>query len=175
MTNIFRKNGLNNYLYLLYKMTTKFIYKCSFFESKRHKISHTDMYYQKAEHTEWVLKSAAYLNGLAKVEYIMVAANSNEYKSAVENSHLSLCEEKQVQLMKEFERYGMKECVVCYENTDWRNIGIRCRTCKNGMCEKCCCEYSLANKFECKGDETGYGGEEYMPCPICRTINTHNF
>ena len=67
-------------------MSNKFIYKCSFFESKRHRISHTDMYYEKAEHTEWVFELEDWVSGLVRVEYIMVGDYTNYYKSAVENS-----------------------------------------------------------------------------------------
>ena len=42
------------------------------------------------------------------------------------------------------------------------------------MCQVCCCEYSTANegKFKYEGDETGCAVDIYVPCPICRTINS---
>lgn len=157
-------------------MNNKFIYKVSSFETKRHKKSHTNMYFAHAEHTEWVFNSCDYLNGLAKVEYIMVAADSKYYEMAVECSNIQFWADKQKQLMKEFERYGMKECVVCYEVTKWYD-GTRCKTCKNAMCHMCCCEYMNANegKFPFQSDETGYCVEVLLPCPMCRTDNLFCF
>ena len=59
-----------------------YIYKCSFFESKRHRISHTDMYFQKEEHTRWV-----HNDPLGKVFVIKVRTDSVYYESAVDNSN----------------------------------------------------------------------------------------
>ena len=66
----------------------KFIYKISWFESKRHKISHTDMYYENAEHTKWVFETIDWFNDLVRVEYIMVGEDTMFYKVAVESSNL---------------------------------------------------------------------------------------
>lgn len=105
-------------------MSNKFIYRCSWFESKRHKKSHTDMYFENAKHTEWVFNSCDYLNGLAKVEYIMVGENTKYYEMAVGNSCLRFWEAKQVQLMDEFEKYGNKK--VEEEDDDDSKVCITC-------------------------------------------------
>ena len=71
------------FLTYYYKMDDyAFIYKCSFFESKRHTISHTDMYFNEEKHTRWVHCS----RGHATVSVIRVLKNSEEYKSAINNS-----------------------------------------------------------------------------------------
>ena len=59
-----------------------FIYKCSFFESKRHTISHTDMYFNEEKHTRWVHCSCDH----ATVSVIRVLKNSPEHESAINNS-----------------------------------------------------------------------------------------
>lgn len=155
----------------------KFIYRCSWVESKRHKKPHTTMCFEKAEHTEWVFETGDWFQDLVKVEYIMVDVNQQYYKSAVANSNIAFWEAKQVQLMKEFEKYGDKECVICYESRKWSSMGVKCKACKNSMCFECCCDYSTANqgKFQVKDDGTGYGVDEKQPCPICRTLNVFRF
>ena len=65
------------------------ICKCSWFDSKRHRKSHTDMYYKELKDTLWVFDSCDYKNGLARVEVIKVSKNTNEYDSAVNNSNIS--------------------------------------------------------------------------------------
>lgn len=65
----------------------KFIYKISWFESKRHKIPHTNMYFEKPEHTRWVFETIDWFNDLVKVEYIMVGEDTMYYKCAVECSN----------------------------------------------------------------------------------------
>lgn len=66
----------------------KYIYKCSWFETKRHSKSHTNMYFLKAEHTYWIFNSMEWFDGLVRIELIMVDENTDYYKSAVENSIL---------------------------------------------------------------------------------------
>ena len=60
----------------------KFIYKMSWFESKRHRISNCDMYFANPVHTRDGLD-----NPLCKVFYIAVDENDVYHKSAVENSN----------------------------------------------------------------------------------------
>jgi hypothetical protein len=69
------------------------------------------MYFESAKHTEWVFEMGDYLNGLARVEYIMVDENTKYYEMAVGNSNRRFWEAKQVQLMAEFEKYGNKNAV----------------------------------------------------------------
>lgn len=59
-----------------------YIYVVKSFESTRHIISHTDMYFKKAEHTYW-----AFHTPLNRVELIKVNINSVEYQMAVTNSN----------------------------------------------------------------------------------------
>jgi hypothetical protein len=58
-----------------------YIYKVSFYEDNYSNISDTDIYYLKAEHTQWAFNS----NKSVKIFYIKVLNNSVEYKSAVNN------------------------------------------------------------------------------------------
>ena len=65
------------------------IYKYGWFESKRHSVSHTDMYF----HTPSKGLDNCYFidmikEGLAKIEYIWVEEDSVYYKTAVESSAL---------------------------------------------------------------------------------------
>jgi len=64
----------------------KFIFKISWFESKRHTISYTDMYYENTEDTKWVFETTDWYNDLVRVEYIMVSDTHPCYLRAVENS-----------------------------------------------------------------------------------------
>jgi hypothetical protein len=134
------------------------------------------MYYENAEHTQWVFKDYDWHRGLIRVDYVMVKCDSNDYQSAVENSHIQFWADKQKQLMKDFKNYRIQQCVVCYETKHGCCMGVDCRTCKNAMCFKCSYEYSLANmdKFPYRRDPTdniGCGVEVLLPCPMCRTDN----
>ncbi len=72
-----------------------FIYKCSFFDSKRHTVSHTDMYYNEEKHTRWVHCTRDYTT----VSVIRVLKNSEEYKSAIKNS------QQENELVEELEQH----------------------------------------------------------------------
>ena len=65
----------------------KYIYKMSWFESKRHHKSHTDMYYLNAEDTKWVFETCPLCNHY-RVELIQVLSNSSWYGSASRNTEL---------------------------------------------------------------------------------------
>jgi hypothetical protein len=84
----------------------KYVYKCSWYESKRHKKSHIDMYYGDAEDVKWIFDTDEWFNDLVKIEYIRVCNKSNEYISASLNS--MLCNAKpdnkdlNKQIIKEF-------------------------------------------------------------------------
>ena len=81
---------------------------CSWFETKRHKIPYTRMYYEKAEHTQWVFESFDYLNGIATVKYIKVSPHSQRYSSAVLNSGLVPKTQEQKQKQEPFVRMNSK-------------------------------------------------------------------
>ena len=59
----------------------KYIFKMSWYESKRHIKSHSDMYYEKEEHTRW-----GHSNPLCRISVVVVIEDSNEYKAAIKNS-----------------------------------------------------------------------------------------
>ena len=73
----------------------KFIFKISWFESPRHRTSHTDMYFLNAKDTQWAftpcgkIRDSNFEKGFGKVEYIMVSESSHEFRSAVQNSNIS--------------------------------------------------------------------------------------
>ena len=62
----------------------EFIYKVSFYDNNRCKVSNSNMYYSKPEHTRWAFDS----HQIVKIFYIRVSEDSNEYKSALHNSKL---------------------------------------------------------------------------------------
>jgi len=84
--------------------TVEMIYKCSWFETKRHQKSHTDMYFFKAEHCGWVFGSDDYHNGLCRVELIPVLTCTVAYQSAVDNS-----EKKDERLKQHREKQQMEK------------------------------------------------------------------
>lgn len=63
-----------------------FVYRCSWFKTKRSIKSDTDMYYKEAKHTEWVFDTCDFKKGLIRVEYLPVCKASSSYESAIHNS-----------------------------------------------------------------------------------------
>ena len=59
----------------------------AWYESKRHRISHTDMYFLKEEHTRWGHECCT-TNGsdYCKIMVLKVLEDDERYKSAVKNS-----------------------------------------------------------------------------------------
>ena len=86
--------------------TVILVYKCSYFETNRHKKSHTDMYFLKAEHCGWVFSSDDYYNGLSRVELIPVLTSTFAYRSAVENSEI---EDKRLKQHREKQQMKMED------------------------------------------------------------------
>jgi hypothetical protein len=64
----------------------RYIYKCSWFDTKRHRKSNTDIFFEKVEHTKWIFEQQDWFLDLVRVEYIMVHISTPEYESAVRNS-----------------------------------------------------------------------------------------
>ncbi len=62
----------------------EYIYRISFYDTKRSRSSHTNMYYLKPEHTTWVFDRDV----IAKIFYIKVPIDSNEYYCAVKSSEV---------------------------------------------------------------------------------------
>ena len=61
------------------------VYQMSWYESKRHTKSHTDMYYLKAEHTHWAEERG---DTNCKIHYICVPVNSPYHRMAEECSQI---------------------------------------------------------------------------------------
>ena len=68
-------------------MDYAFIYRISWYESNRHRVSHTDMYYLNPEDTTWIYERC-WCNEVVKVEYIRILKNSVNYNTAYENSYI---------------------------------------------------------------------------------------
>ena len=85
----------------------EFIYMVSMYETKRHRISHTDMYFKEAKDTHWLWigdesgsGKVICSSGYGLVHYIRVKKDSVEYKSAIENSKSSEAERNKEQIAK---------------------------------------------------------------------------
>ena len=66
-------------------MEYAFIYKISWYESKKHRVSGTDMYYLNPEDTTWIYERC-WNDEVVKVEYIRVLKNSVYYSTAYDSS-----------------------------------------------------------------------------------------
>ena len=71
----------------------KYVYKVSWFESRRHKNSQTIMYFESQESVKWVFNTFEWYRDLARVEFIKVDEFSTEYESAVNNTKLNSSKE----------------------------------------------------------------------------------
>lgn len=60
----------------------KYIYMCSWFETRKHRKSHTKMYYEIAEQTNWIFDTPDWYDDLVRIEYICVMSNTKEYSMA---------------------------------------------------------------------------------------------
>lgn len=73
----------------------KWIFKYSWYHSKRHRISHTAMYFSEPSTLNCNSMFIRDLNeGLARIHYIPVSDDSPEYSSAVQNSIKEVDEKK---------------------------------------------------------------------------------
>ena len=63
----------------------EFIYKVSFYNNNRSKVSYADMYFLNPNHTKWAFDA----HQITKIFYIRVSKLSNEYDSAVKSSMLA--------------------------------------------------------------------------------------
>ena len=66
-------------------MQMKFVYKMSFYPSKRHTISHTNMYFARESDTRW-----GHHDPLCKITVIPVDEDSTEYESAMGNTRKAI-------------------------------------------------------------------------------------
>ena len=70
----------------------KFIFKLSWFKTRRHTRPHTDMYFLKKEDIEWAFNDEVRIDdpindrGYGRCEYIMVPENSDAYEMAIQSS-----------------------------------------------------------------------------------------
>ena len=66
-----------------------YIYKIGFYESKKHRISHTDLYYENPEHChEFLDCPLRNAHDIIKIEYIRVKKDTSQYQSAIQNSKI---------------------------------------------------------------------------------------
>jgi hypothetical protein len=63
----------------------EFVYKMSWFESKRHTISHTDMYFARESDTRW-----GHHNPLCTITVVAVERGTPEYESAIESTKTAI-------------------------------------------------------------------------------------
>jgi len=68
----------------------EFVYKMSWFESKRHSISHTDMYFARESDTRW-----GHRNPLCTITVVAVERGTPEYESAIRNTEEEMKAEEQ--------------------------------------------------------------------------------
>ena len=61
-----------------------YIYKMSWYDTPRHRISHTDMYFLQPHHTHW-----DFSDELCRITLIRVGIDSNEYKMAEKSRLIS--------------------------------------------------------------------------------------
>ena len=90
-------------------MDYAFIYRISLYESNRHLISNTDMYYLNPEDTNLIYERC-WNTEVVKVEYIRVLKNSVNYNTAYENSYI-------VPLRRKVKEY--------YSNLSYEEINIK--------------------------------------------------
>ena len=62
-----------------------YVYKVSCYESKRHRISDTDVYYATPQDCQWALDSLDYKQGLIQIHLIQVKQSDMKYQSAHQN------------------------------------------------------------------------------------------
>ena len=65
-----------------------YVYKVSCYESKRHRISDTDVYYATPQDCQWALDSLDYKQGLIQVHLIQVKQSDMKYQSAHQNTRM---------------------------------------------------------------------------------------
>ena len=90
--------------------TLGYIFKLSWYETKRHTVPHTCMYYLHEEDTYWVFSS----HEIYRVELILVEKTSNEWLVACENS-IKREEEYEIQSPPEPDRVNMIELIKEHE------------------------------------------------------------
>jgi hypothetical protein len=66
----------------------EYVYCCKWFDTRRHTISHTDMYYLFPNDVKWIFDTDEYLRKLVRIEYMPVCKKSPSYKSAFHNSYI---------------------------------------------------------------------------------------
>jgi hypothetical protein len=113
---------------IIFNPEMRVIYVCRFYESKRHSVSHTNMYFLKAEHTAWAL-----MDPLAKVEIIFEAMSSNIYKMAQGNSDKNdMCPERTAE-HAQFKHLFIKECACLTHGYDKCQKDVLCKECHSCM------------------------------------------
>ena len=115
------------------------IYKCSWFETKKHKKSHTNMYFLKAEHCGWVFGSDDYHNGLSRVELIPVLTCTVAYQAAVDCSKIQDECIKESKEKHQMEKEDKKKCYFCKSDDIYEEFedDYFCKDCFEDMVEEC--------------------------------------
>ena len=104
------------------------VYACRFFESKRHSVSHTDMYFLKVEHTAW-----AHLDPLSRVEVIFEPITSDIYKMAKRNSEKHDMCPNRTKEHAQFKHLFIKECECLTHGYDKCQKNVLCKECHSCM------------------------------------------
>jgi len=103
--------------------TQALIFKCSWYESRRHRISHTDMFFEELRDTLWVWHQILVPNEMRKVEVIKVSKDSDEYRMAIESSSRRREKRNPLVYLKENGKFVKRKIsLVC---------GVECNKCGN--------------------------------------------
>lgn len=107
------------------------IFKCSWYESKKHRKIHSNMYFKELKDILWVFDSCDYNRGLARVEIIKVSKNSNEYNSALHED---------------------KDCKFCKEQypNQISKVNSTCGQCGTPICGACDCDCEFSKELRNK-------------------------
>ena len=118
------------------------IYRISWFESKRHRISHTSMYFNRLKDTQWVY-DRCWGKQVVKIEVIQVTEGSNEHNCAIKCSKIAIDKEKCHCYLKHntvCERdFICKDCGLCLKYKGYEESTLNC-----GLCKKAEEEHKLA-------------------------------
>ena len=66
----------------------EYLYKCSWFQTTRHKYPYKSISFAKPEHTWWIYETPEWFDGLVKVKYIRECPCLQHYQMALLNSAL---------------------------------------------------------------------------------------
>jgi len=102
MNNIYENNNDE------YVTNYKYVFKCSFLKTFRHRIPSTTMYYLQPNDCHWVLDGnfVGFEDGeIARVELVRVSEDCYEYEMAVNNNMICRRNERYKNVLVELNRY----------------------------------------------------------------------